>query len=264
MKTFRLQYNPGEESGFQHRELEHLLAREQRSAVQPEGSSMNRTHIYCSGSWLFCLSYNMSDHQKIILAALSVTLWHFFPSHFFFFFVEGHISVTSQVTGCGKKSSLASSYCRNYGQAISHFKAEQQYSRSSTGCAKHQHSPEAMWTYWNSCFVFWQGNKSPSDDLFTLRVYVASGFFDWVASKMVEKCYFNPHPMYLVKYLLATVSYCHYIFFSMWFLSLKTFSAFVLRLEIDIASPGPSLSYLLCPCQALCRGMMQFHNATTL
>ena len=56
-------------------------------------------------------SYNMqSDHQRIILAALLVTFLHFSTS----FSMEGHISVTSQITECGK-SSLVSRYCRNYG-----------------------------------------------------------------------------------------------------------------------------------------------------
>lgn len=59
----------------------------------------------------FFQSYNMSsDHQEIILAALSVTFLHFSTP----FSMEGHISVTSQITGCGK-SSLVSRYCRNYG-----------------------------------------------------------------------------------------------------------------------------------------------------
>lgn len=67
-------------SAFQHHELQHLLDRKQRTAVRPGGGSMNRA--YCSSAFFFSSrSYNMySDHEKIILTALSVTFLHFFHS----------------------------------------------------------------------------------------------------------------------------------------------------------------------------------------
>lgn len=128
------------ESAFQFHELEHLLDRKQRTAVQPEGSSVNGAQLYC-GSVLF---FYLFSKAFLITRKLSWLLswWPFciFPLHSLW----RNPSVWHHRLQCGK-SSLVSCYCWNYGfgflkclkiyVAITHFKAEWWHSLLSTECS---------------------------------------------------------------------------------------------------------------------------------
>lgn len=121
---------------FQHAELEleHLLDRKQRTAVQPEGGSMNGAQLCCSSAFFPPKAIICSLITRKLSWLLSLWPFCIFSTPFS---IEGHISVTSQITGCGKFS-LVSRYCRNYGfsslkcprcsVAMAHFRAEWLYS----------------------------------------------------------------------------------------------------------------------------------------
>ena len=159
----------------QHHELEDLLAREQRTAAQPEGGSMNSFIVFLFSSFKAIICSLITRKLYWLLS-----LWPFgiFSTPIFFFFLKRTTSVLHHRLQDMKHPLLFHVIVETIEQQYNISKQKKAIQKIKT-CG---HSPGAMWIHLNCSFVslflclvygiFYfestlPGPRSPSNDIFT-------------------------------------------------------------------------------------------------